>query len=353
MSDPTAVTTTSTATPATTPVAGTRPLPARLPLRALYPAKYRAAHGDEITAVFAEVVQDAELGTGLREWAALAAHALRLRTRLSSADPVGRIAAGAAPFVLAGGAGLSAVHLLLGFIHPDFPYGWGNPVRAAAGLLQTGPWLLALLCAGLGRWSAARALVVVGTLGRLAIVLAFHHVHSGPAWAQYHGLLGFWTTLGALLLVAPPDGVDLSRRGRSGVALAAIAVAVPLCTLLVLWQVPRPSRPDAFFDLAFSPTLERLTDDSSHWPAAVLSLALLLHLGARRPDRLRAAGIALAALPWTVLVSPPFSEQPAFDSRELLHNTVVVLGLLGGATLLAAVSRTYWRTRPVEPAGLV
>ncbi|WP_035864098.1 hypothetical protein [Kitasatospora cheerisanensis] len=61
----------------------------RLPLRGLYPAAYRAAHGEEIAAVLAESVRDADRRTAVREWAVLAAHALRLRTRLSSRDPAG------------------------------------------------------------------------------------------------------------------------------------------------------------------------------------------------------------------------------------------------------------------------
>ncbi|MDH6127444.1 hypothetical protein [Kitasatospora sp. GP82] len=61
------------------------------PCKLIHTAKYRAAHGEEITAVFAEAVQYADRRTALREWATLAAHAVRPRTRLSSRDPAGRI----------------------------------------------------------------------------------------------------------------------------------------------------------------------------------------------------------------------------------------------------------------------
>ncbi|GAA2156055.1 hypothetical protein GCM10009760_56590 [Kitasatospora kazusensis] len=38
----------------------------RLPLKGLYPAKYRAAHGEEITAVFAEAVRHVDGRTARR-----------------------------------------------------------------------------------------------------------------------------------------------------------------------------------------------------------------------------------------------------------------------------------------------
>ncbi|GAA1216762.1 hypothetical protein GCM10009665_03290 [Kitasatospora nipponensis] len=328
---------------------------ARLPLLGLYPAAYRAAHGEEIAAVHAETVQGADRRTALREWAALAAHALRLRTRLGSADPAGRIVAGAAPMVLASGAGLSLVYLLLGLLTPDSTFGWGQYApRQAVGLAQTGPWILALLCASLGRWAPARALVLLGTLTRLAIPLVLHPPRHGEAFAQYHLFLGLWTLFGVLLLSAPPDAVELSRRDRNETVLAALGLALPLTLLPTLNQLPGPERPDAFFDLVTTPALRHLMEASSSWPVAVLSLVLLGRLLARHPDRLRAAGIVLAALPWTFVVAPPYIEQPVLHHDVLFRSAGIVAGLLGTAVLLAsawhALRPTPAQGDPADPA---
>ncbi|WP_370145507.1 hypothetical protein [Streptacidiphilus sp. EB129] len=87
------------------------PDPACFLLR-LYPAPYRAAHGQEIAAVHEEATADLTGLTLLREHASLAAHALRLRTRLSSTHPAGRVFAGAAPFALAGATGVALLSAL-------------------------------------------------------------------------------------------------------------------------------------------------------------------------------------------------------------------------------------------------
>ncbi|MEU6231523.1 hypothetical protein [Kitasatospora sp. NPDC047058] len=319
-------------------------LSTRLPLLGLYPAGYRAAHGAEIVAVFAESVHGADRRTVRREWASLASHALRLRTRLSSRDPAGRFLAGAAPFLLAGGAGLAAVHLLLGLFLPDQFGEEGHPaVRAVVGAAQTGPWILALLCAVLGRWGAARALVLLGAVIRTGAAAAFF-VHPGWAFFQYLPLAGFWLLLAVPLVLAPPDGVDLSRSGRAGTAATALALALPMGATAVLW--PWPDDGPAV-DHVFSDANRTLLDASTAWPAVVLSLALLLHLGRPGADRVRAAGIALAVLPWTVMLAPPYYWRPPFDGHDLVRNLAVVLGLLAFATVLGVARR---RLAPAGPA---
>ncbi|AUY50931.1 hypothetical protein [Streptomyces sp. CB01881] len=322
-------------------------LPTRLPLLGLYPAKYRAANGAEIAAVLSESLEGADRRTVLREWATVAAHAVRLRTRLSSSDPAGRFLAGAAPYLLAGGAGLAVVHLLLGLFLPDQFGDEGHPaLRVAVGAVQTVPWILALLCAAGGRWGAARLLVLAGTLMRTAAAAAFF-AHESLALFQYLPLAGFWLLLSVLLL-APPDGVDHSRRARTEMVATALALALPMGALAMIWPWPDEG---LAADHVFSDANRTLLDVSTAWPAVVMSIALLLNLARRGVDRVRAAGVALAVLPWTAMLAPPYYWRPPFDGHDLLRNLLVVLALLAfTATVAATRHRVRPSVEPVEPA---
>ncbi|MET8630912.1 hypothetical protein ABZW30_45755 [Kitasatospora sp. NPDC004669] len=370
--------------PANIPLPARLPIAARLPLLGLYPAEYRAAHGEEIAAVFAEAVQDLAGRAALREWAALAAHALRLRTRLSSSDSIGRIAAGAAPLILAGGAGMSMASLLIELFlrnpfgsensgHPASRAlvvaqsdGWGHPAIQALVVAQTCSWILALLCACLGRWAPVRILVVLGILGRIGPALAFIPHRWLADVLPYMLLMPFGIVPCALLLIAPPDAVDLSLRGRRETVLAALTL---MSGAAILW--PHVSgyvlqrrlflhwggTPDLVWLRFMSFDTTSLLMAIAAWPAAVMSTALLHHLGAQRPDRLRAAGIAVAVLPWAAMLPPPYyfllaPAVPEIDSRDLVRNASVVLALLATATLLAALRRTLRRARPTDPPGL-
>ncbi|WP_380282898.1 hypothetical protein [Kitasatospora purpeofusca] len=314
----------------------------RLPLDRLYPAGYRAAHGEEITAVFADALQHTDARTALREWAALAAHAVRLRTRLSSRDPAGRILAGAAPFLLAGGAALSVVHLLTGALLPGPGANW------AVGAAQTAPWVLALLCATLRRWAVARTLVLVALATRAGVAVAALF-HPATAFTQYSELLGLWVVMGVLVLIAPPDAVDLSRRGRSWAIGSAVAIALPMSGLTVLWL---GTWPEDYPDLVFPPLQQALLDLSTAWPALVMSLAYLVRLGRPDTDPLQAGGIALAVLPWTLMIAPPLYRSTPSNAPDLLRNAGVVLAFLATATAIGILRRNSRRTRPAEPDGL-
>ncbi|MFF2039920.1 hypothetical protein ACFVVX_05795 [Kitasatospora sp. NPDC058170] len=325
-------------------------LSGRLPLIGLYPAAYRASHGEEIAAVFAESVEGTDRTTVLREWAALAAHAVRLRTRLSSRDPAGRILAGAAPFLLAGGAGLAAVQLLIGLFVTVARFDPGNSnttATAAVGAVQTVPWILALLCAALGRWGLARLLVLAGTLARIGAVVGFF-VHPAWAFAQYLFLLPLWLLLAVPMLLAPPDAVDRSARGRAETAIAAIALALPMSALVLLW--PWRSADD-YSEPVFPTDVQRLLDASSAWPALVMAVAFLVHLAARRPDRLRSAGVAVAVVPWAVMLPAPYYLRPPGDLAELGRNAAVVAAFLAVAVGLAALRRAL--APSAEPAETV
>ncbi|WP_329493350.1 hypothetical protein [Kitasatospora herbaricolor] len=310
----------------------------RLPLIGLYPAEYRAAHGEEIAAVLAEAVRHADRRDALREWAALAAHALRLRTRLSSRDPAGRILAGAAPFLLAGGAALSVVHLLTGLLLPESSTDFA---RAAVGAAQTVPWALALLCLTLGRLAPARALVLAAVLSRIGVAAAAQF-HPGTALTQYADPLRLWVVMGVLALIAPPDAVDGSPRGRSWTMASAVALALPMSGLAVLWL---GTWPEDYGNVVFPSSVQSVLDASTLWPALVMTLAYLLHLGSPDTDPLRAGGVALAVLPWTVMVAPPLYRSAPTDHHDLLRNAGAVLALLAVATIVGTLRRTARRNR--------
>ncbi|GAA2984649.1 MULTISPECIES: hypothetical protein [Streptomyces] len=85
----------------------------------LYPAAYRRQHGAEIAATLADIA-DAEGRWGVRrETAAVAGHALRMRTGLGSARPAGRALAGLTPYVVAVAASLSAALLVVWPLEPQ------------------------------------------------------------------------------------------------------------------------------------------------------------------------------------------------------------------------------------------
>lgn len=327
-------------------------LPGRLPLIGIYPAAYRASHGEEIAAVFAESVEGADRRTVLREWVTLAAHAARLRTRLSSGDPAGRALAGAAPFLLAGGAALAFVQLLMGLFitepHSEL-MGLHTTAATAVGVVQTVPWLLALLGAGLGHWGAARVLVLVGVLVRIGAAVGYF-VH--PAGVLFLSLyqLPLWLLLGVPLLVALPDGVDQRVRARVGTVVAAGAIVLPMSALVLAW----PWRElEDYSMIVFPRSTQMLLDASSAWPAVVMAIAFSVHFAARRPDRPRAVGVALAALPWAVMLPAPYYWTLPRNLADLGRNLAVVVGLLAVAATLAALGRTLAASRnaePVEPA---
>ncbi|SDT83093.1 hypothetical protein SAMN05216371_7906 [Streptomyces sp. TLI_053] len=305
----------------------------RLPLDSLYPAAYRAAHGEEINAVLADAVQHAGPRTALREWAALAAHAVRLRTRLGSSDPAGRILAGAAPPLLAGGAALSLLHLLFGTLPA------GPDAHWEAGAAQSAPWILGLLFATLGRWAPARAMLLVAAL--LPPITASVGTPELP---------GLWTVTALLVLIAPPDAVDLSRRGRSWAIGSAAAVALPLSGLTALWL---DFRPEDYPHLVLPPLQQALLDLSPVWAALVLGLAHLLRLARPNADPLHAGGIALAVLPWTLTIAPPLHTSTSTGTLDLLlRNVGMVLAFLAATTAiaLAILRRRTRHPHPTEPA---
>ncbi|MER8187979.1 hypothetical protein [Kitasatospora sp. NPDC094015] len=311
----------------TVPQAGRR-------LIGLYPARYRELYGEDIAATFAEATEGLTGRALLRERLDLASHALRLRLRIASTDPAGRILAGAAPIALALGVGESLY---------DQAWYVEDVIRAvsrvatrpalAAGTLGAYaalvvPWIVALLCAAAGRWKPARRAAVLGLLAETA----FWELILGHTWQMY-GEFARIALLAALVLLAPADLVDTGRRGRWEVTGLAIGAGLPLAALAasdatvlgVFWQsVP-----------ALLPI----------WAFAVAAALLLAHLSARRPDLFRAAGIALGTVPWLL-------EQLPRRVPTVWAATAFVV-LIGGAVALGGIIRLLRRaidTEPAEPA---
>ncbi|MEV4611025.1 hypothetical protein AB0K43_00285 [Kitasatospora sp. NPDC049258] len=299
----------------------------------LYPARYRELHGEDIAATFAEATEGLGRRELLRERLDLASHALRLRLRIGPTDPAGRVLAGAAPVALAIAVGACLAYLLpgLGEVADAFAGASARPRWAlvVAGLFVafSAPWIVTLLFAALGRWRPARRVAVLAIFVDCALMVVL---------GQTYGVAGEalrLAVLGALVLLAPPDLVDTGRRGRWEVTAVALLVGLPLAGAsqgaAVLIGIPIHSVP------ALAAT----------WAFVVAAVLLLLHLSARRPDRLRGAGIALGASPWLLQYLPagPLSALMIRTGTEFLV-------LVGGAVILGGLVRLLRRTLGTEPA---
>lgn len=242
----------------------------------LHPRAYRAAHGEEIAAHYAESTADASWAERWREEADLAGHALRLRFRLTSDHFGGRVLAAAAPYAAVGAAvyaALAGAQWVLAAVRPPTVHG-GLPL--ALQVAADVPLVAAGVSALAGRWRAVRCLMLLGTL-----VLALQ-------WADYGVQLMEGASrplsLGlALVLVfgCPPDTPPVGRgqRGRATV-FAAFALLPPLALLLMGHMFTFTS----IFTSA--PT--------------VLALSVLLAVEGMRSATpvAHATGVALSALPW-------------------------------------------------------
>lgn len=189
----------------------------------LYPAAYRRRHGVEISATLADVAEgEGRLGV-LRETAAVAGHALRMRTGLGSARPAGRLLAGLVPHMVAVAASLSAALLA---VWPLKPLAWDGERTYAP--LAYAPWLVVLGCLLAGRWAWARTAAGAALLGAAVSVPVAYW--SGGAEGLSQNLP---TVLGLALaalaaLAAPPDLPPASTRARRNAALTALALGIPL-----------------------------------------------------------------------------------------------------------------------------
>lgn len=313
-------------------------------LMGLYPAAYRAAHGADIEAVFAEAAEGLTRRQVLRERRDLAKHALRLRLRIGPTDPAGRVLAGAAPVVLAVFCGL-ALHELI----PQVPelvqrFRQVYPVHgllaamgpAAVLAALTVPLLSALVLAVLGRWRAARTFGALGAFAEAGLaLLLFGHIPLAMAGAAVGPLFG-----GLLLLLAPAPLVNTGRRGRWEVTGLAMGIGLPL----IATDLFRTVSPDSTTGL-------RAMGLQPLWQYVAVAVLLAVHLSARRPDLFRAAGIALGVAPWLLFIPFGLLSGP-HEYRYLLRFVATSLTPFGIALAIALVARLVHRSRRAgRPAG--
>ncbi|WP_424213322.1 hypothetical protein ACN20G_15245 [Streptomyces sp. BI20] len=242
------------------------------PIRIL-PAGYRRAHGEEMAAVHAQALEGAGRLDRVRETVDLAAYAVRVRLRVTSADPAGRALASAAPYVVgvaAGHAALMALWIATGafFFDPVGRFGNGRVELVASVLLAlSGPAIL------LGRWPWARLLVLAG----VAVSVADLVVHPDPAGGFPARLLHVVLLL-ALVLGCPPDLPPVAERHRRRTAALILLVAGPL----IVFRLGVPI-------LVVSATTLTLLALAGAFLVAVASEGARHH---------RPVGVLLAAVPW-------------------------------------------------------
>ncbi|MFD4031647.1 hypothetical protein ACFWVP_14275 [Streptomyces sp. NPDC058637] len=198
-------------------------LPGRHGVVRLYPAAYRRQHGAEVSATLADVADgEGRIGV-LRETAAVAGHALRMRTGLGSARPAGRVLAGLIPYVVAVAASLSAALLA---VWPLEPQAWDGERTYAP--LAYAPWPVVLGCLLAGRWAGARIGAAAAMAGA-ALSLPLVHWSGGTAGvAQNLPTVLALTVAASMVLAAPPDLPPASPRARRNTLLTALALGVPL-----------------------------------------------------------------------------------------------------------------------------
>ncbi|GAA1194221.1 hypothetical protein F4556_001601 [Kitasatospora gansuensis] len=315
------------------------PQPGRL-LLGLYPARYRAAHGEDIAAVFADATEGQPRRAVLRERRDLATHALRLRLRIGPTDPAGRVLAGAAPVALALAAGFALYFLLpelremvhrLRYPFPNLGLRYAI-VSAVFLVTTTAPWLLALGLALLGRWRAARITVVVSTLLSIGVSSVFE-----PQSVWVLGEMAGTALVGALMLLAPAGLVDVTQRGRWEMTGLALGVGLPMIAL---------SQYGAGLFVGTSTSVFALLP---LWLSVVTAVVLAARLSGRRPDRLLALGVGLGVVPWLLrFVVGVFAESDY--QRMALGYLGASLASLGAAVALAGVVHLVRRGRATEPS---
>ncbi|GAA1982163.1 hypothetical protein [Catenulispora subtropica] len=240
----------------------------------LYPARYRADHGDEIMSLHCDARLAAEGRIArVREDLDLIAHAGRTRLRISSAFASGRALGSAAPWLVAGAAA-SAVYALTqsATLHNGRHL---PPVTAALnGLL-----LVALALAVAGFWAWARPLTVLAGAA-LAGVMAF----ESPVLHWHSSRIDFLAVTALLVLCAPPDIRPTSRTDRAAMLAAAAAVALPVATWSLGLEVHLPG---------YLPTTDR-----GPWTLLVMAVVAFIALLRVRKQPAMLAGAIVATLPW-------------------------------------------------------
>ncbi|MFF0221780.1 hypothetical protein [Streptomyces sp. NPDC004629] len=189
----------------------------------LYPPARRHEFADEVSTAIAQVEAERGRWAGTVERAAVVGHALRLRTRLDSARPGGRLLAAAAPAVIAVSAALSA-SLLVVWQLPPLPWD-GEPGYTPAAYA---PWIAVLICALAARWTAARISAGLALLGALLSLPLVYWTDGADGLAQNRNALVGLALAALFVLAVPPDLPPVGPRARRTMALSALAMGVPM-----------------------------------------------------------------------------------------------------------------------------
>ncbi|WP_405019875.1 hypothetical protein OHV05_26495 [Kitasatospora sp. NBC_00070] len=302
----------------------------------LYPARYRAAHGEDVAATFADTVEGQPARVVRRERRDLVTHALRLRFRIGPTDPAGRVLAGAAPIQLALAAGVALYRALPQFdqlVRGDqVPSPMRTVLHASFELSCTVPWLLALAFALLGRWRTAR---LTGWWGSVLSAALAVPVYRSFLDRYLLGEMAALTVLACTALVLAPAGlVDVTQRGRRRMVGVALGTGIPM---IVFGQ----------YGIDLIPVTGVVS--LPVWMSVVVAVVLLGELSGRRPDPLVAVGVALATVPW---VAPYLLG--VFDGW-VGPGTALTVGAawltpIGAAVAVAGLVRLVRRVRSAEPS---
>ncbi|MGW3957785.1 hypothetical protein ACWEKM_44545 [Streptomyces sp. NPDC004752] len=195
----------------------------------LYPRAYRREFAQEVSAVIADVEAEQGRRAGTLEKSAVIGHAVRLRMRLDSARPTGRLLARAVPVIVAVTAPLS-LSLLIAWCLPPSPHADRYMYAPAA----YAPWCAILFFTLIARWTAARLSAGLALLGALASLPLVRWLHGAEGFAQEWKTLVGLAVAALLVLLAPPDLPPVSNGARWTVALVGLALAVPLTAAAVM-----------------------------------------------------------------------------------------------------------------------
>ncbi|MER7760207.1 hypothetical protein [Streptomyces sp. NPDC097619] len=289
-----------------------------MPLLRLYPPRFRREFGAEIAEFYYESTREASRKERFREAYDIAAHALRMRLGLGSAQRGGRAFAAAAPFALAATASFAGFNLLSLVAdwrlsgNPDFLV----PLSYATGVCHLVALLGAVLALG-GRFAGARW-AAAGVLGYgLTLVLpSLPQVVEDPG--PHLGFLLPQLLVASMPLACPPDLRPVARV-RSGTGEVALLLWAPLLMVLL-----------ALVDVTGMGLI-------GYWRYGMPVLAALVLAGRPALRGIRTAGqFVLAVLPF--VVTGYFAS--VVDQDEVLP----VLALVGAGAVVLAL----WRGRGAD-----
>ncbi|WP_042364016.1 hypothetical protein [Streptacidiphilus neutrinimicus] len=208
-----------------------------------YPRTSRAAHAQELTAIFAEATGGAGRIATLREAVDVAGHGLRLRGGLGGPGRADEVVARAAPAAVALCAAQGVAYVVaLGVMLLDPPQfrGLGTAYALVLGdaVGATVVWLGVVALLLLGRWGGARILGALGTAAQVPVVLAaLPGLQMDRTYAVCQALLPS-LFVAALLLAVPRDLTGpLGPRDRSAMGWAVLSALV-LDALMFVVELP-------------------------------------------------------------------------------------------------------------------